>query len=506
MENKPPITERLWKLLPAGVRSAIQRLVQSFSRKVDQLSQTIAELEQINDRLQQENGSLQQRVGQLEKQLQALQERVGKNSTNSSQPPSSDGPHVKRAPPKKRSGRPRGAQRGHARRERPLIPSEQCQAVIGVKPAACSHCGEKLSGGDAAPKRHQVWELPPLQPQVTEYQLHTLACPCCGMATTAKLPEGVPRGKFGPRLTSLAALLTGVYRLSKRSVRQMFEDLWGVPISLGQVCRLQDQTRKTLDPVVDEARRHVRTQPANVDETHWREDGRRCWLWTAVTSGVVVYAIRAQRSSQALREILGESYQRVATSDRAKAYEILPLRQRQLCWAHLRRDFQAMIDRGGPGEAVGRELLFLADVMLGAWAQVRQGRRRRAWFLKLLEDCRHDVRLELERGAGCGCAKTAATCRELLAHEEALWTFASAEGVEPTNNTAERAQIHAVQYRKTSYGTDSVRGSRFLENIFTVAGSCRLQGRNAWHYLTACHEAHLAGQPLPSLLPQATAT
>lgn len=499
MESKPPIAARLWKLLPAGVRNAIRRLVQSFSLKVNQLSQTIAELEQ-------ENVRLRQKIEQLEKQQQALAERAGKNSTNSSQPPSSDGPHVKRAPPKKRSGRPRGAQRGHAKRQRPLIPSAQCQEVIPVKPAACSRCGEKLSGSDVAPKRHQVWELPPVQPQVTEYQLHTLACPCCGTATTAKLPAGVPPGQFGPRLTSLAALLTGVYRLSKRSVRQMFEDLWGVPISLGQVCRLQDKTRQTLEPVVEEARRHVQTQPANVDETYWREGGRRCWLWTAVTSALVVYRIRAQRSSQVLREVLGESYQRVATSDRAKAYEILPLRQRQLCWAHLRRDFQAMIDRGGPGEAVGRELLFLADVMLGAWAQVRQGRRRRAWFLKLLKDCRPDVRLELERGAECGCAKTAATCRELLTHEEALWTFASVEGVEPTNNAAERAQIHAVQYRKTSYGTDSARGSRFLESIFTVAGSCRLQGRNAWHYLTACHEAHLAGQPLPSLLPPPAVT
>jgi transposase len=506
MESKPPIAERLWKLLPSAVRNAVQRLVQSFSRKVDRLSQTIVEQERLINRLQQENDRLQQKVGQLEKQRQALQERVGKNSTNSSQPPSSDGPHVKRAPPKKRSGRQRGAQRGHTKHERPLIPSDECREVIPVKPVACSRCGERLSGSDAAPKRHQVWELPPLSPEVTEYQLHTLECPCCGKATPAKLPEGVPRGQFGPRLTSLAALLTGVYRLSKRSVRQILQDLWGVPISLGQICRLQDQTRKTLDPVVDEARASVRTQPANVDETHWREGGRRCWLWTAVTASVVVYSIRARRSSQVLWEILGKSYERVATSDRAKAYEVLPLRQRQVCWAHLRRDFQAMIDRGGPGEAVGRELLFLADVMLGAWAQVREGRRRRAWFLKLLEDCRPDVRLELDRGAGCGCAKTAATCRELLAHEEALWTFATEEGVEPTNNTAERAQIHAVQYRKTSYGTDSAGGSRFLENLFSVAGSCRLQGRNIWHYLIACHEAHLAGQPPPSLLPQQAAS
>ena len=495
MESKPPIAERLWKLLPTKVREAIVRLVQSFSRKIDKLSETIEQLEQDKHRLQ-------QKVEQLQAQVASLQERVGKNSSNSSKPPSSDGPHVKRAPPKPKSGRKRGGQAGHPKRQRPLIPASECAEIISVKPPACEQCGQALLGNDDAPKRHQVWEIPPVRPEVTEYQLHTLTCGCCGHATAASLPKGVPRGNFGPRLTSLVSLLSGVYRVSRRNVRQMCQDLWGVPISLGQICRLQDKTRQTLDPVVEEARRHVQTQPANVDETSWKENRRRCYLWTAVTALVVVYYIRARRNSKVLREVLGQCYERVVTSDRAKAYDTLALKLRQLCWAHLRRDFQAMIDRGGAGAATGESLLFLADRMLAAWAKVRAGQRSRRWFLGLLKDFEPDVHAALLQGAACGCAKTAATCKELLAREPALWTFARVEGVEPTNNAGERAAIHAVQYRKTSYGSDSERGSRFLENIFSVAGSCRLQGRNIWEYLTACHEAHLLGQPLPSLLPE----
>jgi transposase len=495
METKPPIAERLWKMLPAAVRAAILRLVQSFSRKIAKLSRTI-------DQLERDKRQLQKRVSQLEKQTASLSERVNKDSTNSSKPPSSDGPHVKRAPPKPPSGRKRGAQGGHAKRQRPLISSDQCKEVIVVKPSACEHCGEALAGSDPAPARHQVWEIPPVQPEVTEYQLHTLSCGCCKQPTAAALPKGVPKGNFGPRLTSLVSLLTGVYRLSKRNVQQMCQDLWGVPISLGQVWRLQDKTRQALEPVIEEAREYVRTQPANVDETHWKEDKRRCWLWVAATAKVVVYLIRARRSSQVLWEVLGKSYDKVVTSDRAKAYDTLPLAKRQLCWAHLLRDFQAMIDRGGAGAATGESLLFLGQRMLAAWAKVREGHRSRRWFKGLVEDFRHDVKVALEQGASCGCAKTAATCKELLAREQALWTFAYEPGVEPTNNAGERAGIHAVQYRKTSYGTDSPNGSRFLECIFSVRASCRLQRRNTWAFLTACLEAHLHGKTRPSLIPE----
>lgn len=479
---------KFWKQIPQVVQAVIWEMLRALWDRIAKLQERIAELEE----------SLQT----LQLQQEGLKQRLNQNSTNSSKPPSTDGLHVKRAPPRKRGQRKRGGQPGHPKHERTLLPSEECLEVIPVKPNTCQCCGEALTGSDPTPRRHQVWEIPPVAPEVREYQIHQLSCSACGQITTGCLPEGVPRGQFGPRLVSLVSLLTGVYRLSKRQIQQICRDLWQVPISLGQVCRLQNLTRQVLDPVVEEAREFVKTESANIDETSWVENKTRCWLWVAVTPFVAVFFIRATRGAKVLQEMIGTKYEKIVTSDRAKAYDTLPLTKRQLCWAHLRRDFQAMIDRENKGSPIGERLLFLADMLLSAWARVRSGERtRRRWFLPFLEDVRHDVNVELQAGAACGCAKTAATCRELLAREEALWTFAFVEGVEPTNNAGERAILPPVQYRKLSYGTDSERGSRFLENLYTVAASCRLQGRNPWGYLTACHQAHFQQQPRPSLLP-----
>ena len=493
MDGKFPIASKLWKQIPAAIQAVLLEALRRLWEKID--------------RLQGRNQELERQVQQLAQQVQTLQERLGKNSSNSSKPPSTDGPHVKRAPPQPRSRRKRGGQPGHAQRQRTLVPTQDCQEVIPVKPSACRGCGARLTGDDPAPRRHQVWEVPPVQPEVREFRIHSLVCSGCGQRTCGQLPTGVPSGQFGPRLISWVALLMGVYRLSKRQAQQLGQDVWGLPISLGQICRLQEHTRQVLDPVVQEAREYVPGEPANVDETRWVENKTRCWLWVAVTQWVTVYLIRATRGADVLWEILGETYAEVVTSDRAKAYDTLPLSQRQLCWAHLRRDFQAMIDRRNAGAKLGESLLFLADLMLSAWAKVRAGKRTRRWFVGLLEDfVRQDVHLLLEQGAACRCSKTAATCRELLTREEALWTFAYAEGVEPTNNAGERAALPPVQYRKTSFGTDSPCGSRFLENIFTVAASCRPPSRNIWEYLTTCHQLHLLGQPLPSLLPKGAET
>ena len=481
MDAKPPMALKFWKQIPQVVQAVIGEMLHLLWEEI---------------------AKLRERIGELEETVKTLQQQLNQNSTNSSKPPSTDGPHVKRAPPRKRGQRKRGGQRGHPKRERTLLPSDECLEVIPVKPSACPSCGEALKGSDPTPRRHQVWEIPPVAPEVREYQIHQLSCSACGHTTTGSLPDGVPRGQFGPRLISLVSLLTGVYRLSKRQIRQICRDLWQVPISLGQVCRLQNLTRQVLDPVVEEAREFVKTESANIDETSWVEDKTRCWLWVAVTQFVAVFFIRATRGAKVLKEMIGTKYEKIVTSDRAKAYDTLPVTKRQLCWAHLRRDFQAMIDRKNKGSPIGERLLFLADVLLSAWARVRGGERtRQRWFLPLLEDVRHDVNVELKAGAACRCAKTAATCRELLAREAALWTFAFVEGVEPTNNAGERAILPPVQYRKLSYGTDSERGSRFLENLFSVATSCRLQGRNTWDYLTACHQAHFQEKPLPSLLP-----
>jgi len=430
-----------------------------------------------------------------------MEEQLGKNSTNSSRPPSTDAPAIKRAPPRDSSGRSRGGQPGHAFHARPLLPPDQS---IPIKPEMCRRCGQTLQGEDPEPLRHQIVELPVLKPDVTEYQLHRLTCRCCGTVTCAQLPIGVPSGHSGPRLQATTALLSGSYRLSKRQIETMLADLFGIPLSAGEVCALEQQTSQVLGPVVEELQQYCRTQPANIDETGWRQERQRAWLWVVVTHLATVFHIALSRGGKVVRHLLGHEYRQVLTSDRWSAYNGQPLRYRQLCWAHLQRDFQAMVDRRNAGSAVGEELLCCAQDLFHWWHRARDGTLSRATFRRYMSTVRAMTRDALEAGSVSACAKTAATCAELLKMEPALWTFVRVEGIEPTNNAAERSVRHAVQWRKTSYGTDSQAGGQFVARILSVVATCRQQGRHVLGYLTQCCEAALHGDTAPSLLPQSS--
>ncbi len=233
--------------------------------------------------------------------------------------------------------------------------------------------------------------------------------------------------------------------------------------------------------------------------------GRRAWLSVDVAGLSTVFEVARSRGGAVARGLVEAAAGQVITTDRFSGYNWLPLRQRQLCWAHLRRDFQAMIDRGGRGRVTGERLLCCAEDLFHRWQRVRDGTLRRSTFRQYLGVVRAMTCDELEAGRVCGCAKAAATCAELLKVEAALWTFARVEGVEPTNNAAERALRHAVQWRRASYGTDSEAGGRFVGNILSVVATCRQQGRNVLEFLTACCQATLHGSAAPSLLPAANA-
>ena len=442
----------------------------------------------------------EQQLQALQQQVDRLQQRLNQNSTNSSRPPSSDPPHVKRRPPQPPSGRKRGGQPGHARQQRPLVPPEQIKQTIPIKPAACRRCGLALHGDDPEPRRHQVAEIPPIQPVVIEYRLHRLACTACGTRTCASLPVGVPTGAFGPRLQALLAILAGGYRLGKRPIRQLAHDLFGLSISTGMVAKLERSTADALAQPMAELEGYVRTQHANVDETSWREARHKAWLWVVVAPLVTVFHIAATRCGKVAGQLLGSAYRQVVTSDRWKAYN--GFRRRQICWSHLRRDFQAMIDRQDSGAPIGERLLSLSDRLFAWWHRVRDGTLNRSSFRVYISGLRAEVREALIQGTACGCPKTAATCRNLTAHEPKLWTFVWHEGVEPTNNAAERALRHAVLWRKGSGGTDSRRGSRFVERVLSIRETCRQQGCGFLEYLVECCQAHLWDKEAPSLLPK----
>ncbi len=439
------------------------------------------------------------RIADLEKEVAELRERIGKNSSNSSKPPSSDPPGTP-GPQPKRSKKKRGAQKGHPKHSRERLPPDR---VVPCLPDACAHCEGPLIGVDPNPEWHQVVEVPAVLRDVTEYQMHCLTCPSCGGRSVGVLPEGVTPSGFGPRLHALVALLTGRYRQSKRMASEILGEVFQIPMSLGAVSKCEERVSDALEVPYAEAHAAAQQAPwANVDETSWREDKAGAWLWVMATALVTVLMVHRNRSKEAAQKLMGAGFAGVAITDRYSAYLWLPVEQRQACWSHLDRDFQAMVDRGGRSAAVGRALQREADRLFKWRAWVQAGRRTAAWLAGKVPSLRRATRKALEAGARCGDAKTSGVCQEILGLFPALWTWSRVAGVESTNNLAERELRPAVQVRKLSFGTDSARGSRFFERIMTVVMTLRRQKRALLDWVAEAYESFRLGRPPPSLLPQ----
>lgn len=289
-------------------------------------------------------------------------------------------------------------------------------------------------------------------------------------------------------------------------MKQLAADLFGLTISTGMIAKLERQCAADLEaPVAELADAIPRAAVVGIDETSWREAKKKGWLWVTVTAFAAVFTIAKNRSGQVARALLGTDPGQIVISDRFPGYEWIS-DGRQLCWAHLRRDFQAMIDRKNGGSEFGERLLSRSDRLFHHWHRVRDGTLARPTFTRLAGRLRAEVKRALEGGAAGPCATTATTCRELLRLEPFLWTFVKTPGVEPTNNQSERELRHGVLLRKISGGTDSESGSRFVERMLTVRATCRIQGIGLLDYLTRCFEARLFGEKVPSLMPQEIAT
>ena len=445
-------------------------------------------------------------IASLTAEVAELKARLGQNSTNSSKPPSSDPPGTAGKAPKVPSGRRPGGQPGHTKNERALLPVERVNKVVDLVPLRCGRCQSSLRGKDPEPRRHQVTEVPPIQPHVTEYRCHELTCEECGEATREALPpEGTSH--FGPRLNAIAALCGGEYRMSKRTTQQMLSDLLGVDIALGSVSNIEQEVSESVATPVEEARACVREETfVNGDETGWYEGKKagkriRAWLWVAGTPLVTVFLISLSRGAAVAKQILGENFTGFFTSDRWSAYNWLDINLRQLCWSHLTRDLQGFIDRGGVGGEIGKQLMDLRHQMFHWWHRVRDGTLQRATFVRRMEPVEKDFVRLLREAQVRSEPKTSGMAREILKLESALFTFVTVEGMEPTNNFAERQVRCAVQWRKTSFGTQSPAGSRFVERMLTVTATLRQQKRHVLEFLTRACAAHRLGKPSPSLLP-----
>jgi transposase len=355
---------------------------------------------------------------------------------------------------------------------------------VAVVPERCRYCEQPFPGPAGRRRgrvwRHQVVELLPLALRVTEYQIAVRRCPTCGRRTRADLPTGVPRWPFGARLTAVIALLSGRYRLSRREVRQLLQDLWAVRVSLGAVVRQEQAQSEALAPMVDEARAALpQADIVNLDETGWRQDQQRAWLWTGVTAELTVFRIDRSRGGTAVEALLGSEFGGVVGSDRWSAYNHFPAERRALCWAHLKRAFQGLVDRGGEAEPIGCWGLAEIARLFALWHRFRAGKFDRQELRRRLIPLQARLGRLLRRGQENPDRKAVALCRQLKKWWPALRTFARVEGVEPTNNVSERALRPAVLWRRGSFGCDSEAGSRFAERLLTVVATCRQQGQPA---------------------------
>lgn len=471
---------------------------------------------------------------------QRFREQLGQTSRNSSRPPSTDPPQAPTpAPaPNTPTGRRAGGQPGHADTNRPHIPEEQVTKSVPCHPTACAHCGHALSVADCAPtphQRHQVVDLPPVVAEVIEYARFRATCPQCGAATTAPLPAGVPTGGYGPGVTALATLCTGAYHLSKRVTADLLTTVCQVPISVATIQRLEQTMSAALaapwQAVADAVQQATHV---HLDETGWRQQRdpdpsprgtppetaeataaatgaeapdatptappKKAWLWVVVCQVAILFLIRRSRGSQVVKELLGAAFGGLLSSDRWSAYNWMETLRRQLCWAHLLRDFVAMSERGGAAGRLGEALLDQTALMFDLWCRVRDGTLSHPDFQRAMAPIQAEIGRLLRAGATPAGSRTAATCQWLVDHEAALWTFVRVAGIPPTNNRAEQAIRAAVIWRKLCFGTQTSAGSRYVERVLTVVATCKLQRRSVLEYLTTVAQAAYAGTPSPSLL------
>jgi len=452
----------------------------------------------------------------LERELEELRGRRRPQITacNSSLPPSANPVGARKPVVKEPTGRRPGGQVGHRGTGRAWLPLERVDHVVEHRPpAVCEHCqapmdaaaGREDQGvGGVVVGRHQVMELPPVAVEVTEHRALALGCGCCGAVSRGRIPEEVRRSVVGPRLAAAIGILSASMKGSKRDVKGILAAVLGCELALGSVSARERELGEALHGPYEQLVKRVAEAPVKyVDETGWKLKGRGRWLFVAADGAgeQVVFRVERNRTRDGLTALLGGDVGTgVFCTDRAGIYDLLPVgRRRQLCWAHLKRDFVAMVERGGAGEAVGWELLGVTRETFELWHRFRQGGLSRRRLREGIKALRARMRQALERGAGCGQRKTAGLCRALLKREPALWRFAQVEGLEPTNNRAERMLRPAVIWRKKSFGCSSLDGCRYVERMLSVSQTLRLRGRPVLEYLASAIAAHRAGAEVPGV-------
>lgn len=463
----------------------------------------IAELEAERDAERARSERLELQIGELLEQVAKLTERLAQNSRNSHLPPSSDPPGTagKGGAQRPKSDRTRGGQRGHRGSRRELVAADKVDDVVDFYPAECENCWAALpEQPDPAAKRYQWIEVPPLRPYIKEIRRHAVSCPCCRHKTRAAYDEQeIAASPFGPRLMGIIALLTGAYHVSRRRAAKLLSDLVGVPISLGAVSAVEARVSDAVEPAAAEAWQRVEGAAVkHTDGTSWLKAGAVLALWTIASTAATVFKIVADGSRATLAPLYG-ALRGILVSDRAAALSFWAMERRQICWAHLLRKFVSFSERAGPSAEFGRQLLDYTGLLFDYWHDYKAGKLDRATFRAWMAPVRAQLEVVLERAVASSIDRLAGSCANILEHRAALWTFVDVDGVEPTNNHAERELRAFVLWRKRSFGAQSDRGNLFAERLMTVVHTARKQRKDVLAFLTACCQAQLDGTRAPSL-------
>jgi transposase len=452
-----------------------------------------------------------QRVAELERAPRAAAAPVT-TASNSSLPPSAN-PVGARPPVVKRpTGRKPGAQLGHVGAGRTPLPVEHVDAVVRHRPGVCRAC-RGLIAADAPGEvvgRHQVFEAPPVAVTVTEHQ--SLACRCgrCGRVTRGAIPAGIRVSVTGARLTAMIGLLGASMKGSRRDVARVLAEALGCPIALGSILAREAELSAALaGPYETLVTSAAAAKVKYVDETGWKLRGERRWLFVSADAGQTIFRIDKARTRGAFRALLGagggngkDALRGVFCSDRAGIYDMLKVTRRQLCWAHLKRDLVAAVERGGAGGPVATTMLLICREMFELWHRFTRGEVGRGDLRAGIGALRTRMTDALTAGAACGQKRTAGLCRALLKREAALWRFAHVPGLEPTNNLAERMLRPAVVWRKKCFGSSSEAGCRYVERMLSVAQTLRQRGQPVMAYLADAVAAHRRGEPVPAIGPR----
>ena len=477
------------------------------------------ELERLREELAESKREAAEQIAEAEKKIADLERQLAmrlRNSTTSSKPPSSDGlagPQRRRGGRKKSKRRP-GGQPGHAGHRRSWVPIERVDAIVQLYPKHCGGCGRKLpktgEGAEAGgePRRHQVTEIPEIRAHITEYRCRKAVCPDCGKTTAAPLPEEIQDG-FGPQLTAWIVYMTVVCRMPRRTVQRFLEEALHIDISLGSTQKAWEQASAAVEAPCEELRKDLKNQPVvNGDETGHRTSAEKRWLWVMVARTYAVYLIAASRKAEVLVALLGKAFSGIIGCDRCPSYAKYHKGKLQYCWAHFKRNILGALEVAKTTEAERfcRDALALHARLFRLWhrfcgnAPVRGAPiSRRQLRIRSIPVEKKFFALA-ERHLDSRDSEVGNLARALFVNFESFFAFIDHEGVEPTNNSAERALRHAVIWRKITFGNRSEAGEVAVSRLLTIAATCKMQNRDALAYIATAIRSHRRGETPPSLL------